>query len=121
MGQGGEDPHGRSGVDGAGRDREGFAPVLREKTNPVYGDWLVLHAFSEPGSFNPYGGMDYGSYRILENVFESMLYMEAPPPYEFKGKLAKAISGGVRRQAFLHLSIFGKRSVFQDGKTINHR
>ena len=33
--------------------------------------------------------MDYGSYRILENVFESMLYMEAPPPYDFKGKLAK--------------------------------
>ncbi len=56
---------------------------------PVSGDWLVLHAFSEPGSFNPYAGMDYGSYRILENVFESMLYMEAPPPYEFKGKLAK--------------------------------
>ena len=59
------------------------------KDDPVYGDWLVLHAFSEPGTFNPYGGMDYSSYRILENVFESMLYMEAPPPYEFKGKLAK--------------------------------
>ena len=56
---------------------------------PVSGDWLVLHAFSEPGTFNPYAGMDYGSFRILENVFESMLYMEAPPPYEFKGKLAK--------------------------------
>lgn len=57
---------------------------------PVYGDWLVLHAFSEPATFNPYGKMDYGSHRILENMFESLLYMENTPPYEFKGKLAVA-------------------------------
>ena len=68
---------------------EKVSPLYTGKDRPVFGDWLVLHAFSEPGTFNPYGGMDYGSYRILENVFESMLYMEAAPPYEFKGKLAK--------------------------------
>jgi len=57
---------------------------------PVPGDWLVLHAFSEPATLNPYGKMDYGSHRILENIFESLLYMENTPPYRFKGKLAAA-------------------------------
>ena len=57
---------------------------------PVPGDWLVLHAFSEPATLNPYGKADFGSHRILENMFESLLYMENTPPYEFKGKLAGA-------------------------------
>ncbi len=68
---------------------EKISPRYTGKDRPIHGDWLVLHAFSEPTTFNPYSGMDYGMYRILENVFESMLYMDASPPYEFKGKLAK--------------------------------
>ena len=34
--------------------------------------------------------MDYGSHRILENMFEPLLYMENTPPYRFKGRLAAA-------------------------------
>ena len=69
---------------------EKVSPRYKGKDRPVYGDWLVLHAFSEPATLNPYGKMDYGSHRILENIFESLLYMENTPPYEFKGKLAAA-------------------------------
>ncbi len=57
---------------------------------PVYGDWLVLHAFSEPATLNPYKKVDYGSHRILENMFEPLLYRENAPPYQFQGKLAVA-------------------------------
>ena len=60
------------------------------KERPAFGDWLVLHAFSEAASLNPYRKMDYGSHRILEIMFESLLYMEKTPPYRFKGKLATA-------------------------------
>ncbi|MCE2440373.1 MAG: hypothetical protein J4F39_13205 [Candidatus Latescibacteria bacterium] len=69
---------------------EKVSPRYKGKDRPVYGDWLVLHAFSEPETLNPYGKMDYGSNRILENMFESLLYMENTPPYRFKGKLAAA-------------------------------
>ena len=60
------------------------------RERPVYGDWLVLHAFSEPATLNPYKKVDYGSHRILENIFEPLLYRENTPPYQFKGKLAVA-------------------------------
>lgn len=60
------------------------------RERPVYGDWLVLHAFSEPATLNPYKKVDYGSHRILENMFEPLLYRENTPPYQFKGKLAVA-------------------------------
>ncbi len=69
---------------------EKISPRHEGKDRPVFGDWLVLHAFSEPASLNPYRKMDYGSHRILENVFESFLYMEKTPPYSLKGKLAAA-------------------------------
>ena len=90
MGKSGEDSRRRSGADGSGRDREGFAKVRQPTDRPVFGDWLVLHAFSEPASLNPYRKMDYGSHRILESMFESLLYMENTPPYRFKGRLARA-------------------------------
>ena len=69
---------------------EKVSPRYEGKDRPVFGDWLVLHAFSEPASLNPYRKMDYGSHRILENMFESLLYMENTPPYRFKGRLARA-------------------------------
>ena len=69
---------------------EKVSPRYEAKDRPVFGDWLVLHAFSEPASFNPYRKMDYTSHRILESMFESLLYMEKIPPYKFKGRLASA-------------------------------
>ena len=69
---------------------EKVSPRYEAKDRPVFGDWLVLHAFSEPASLNPYRKMDYTSHRILESMFESLLYMEKTPPYRFKGRLARA-------------------------------
>lgn len=69
---------------------EKVSPRYEGNERPVYGDWLVLHAFSEPATLNPYKKADYGSHRILENIFESLLYMQNTPPYQFKGRLAAA-------------------------------
>ena len=79
---------------------------------PVYGDWLVLHAFSEPATLNPYKKVDYGSHRILENMFEPLLYRENAPPYQFKGKLAVAYPAGFHGQAFIYIRHSERRPFF---------
>ena len=84
---------------------------------PVPGDWLVLHAFSEPATLNPYGKMDYGSHRILENMFESLLYMENTPPYRFKGKLAAAYPA-VSPDKFSYTFDIREDTHFSDGRPV---
>ena len=42
---------------------EKVSPRYTGNGSPVYGDWLVLHAFSEPTTLNPYKKTDYGSHK----------------------------------------------------------
>ena len=96
---------------------EKVSPRYEAKDHPVFGDWLVLHAFSEPASLNPYRKMDYGSHRILENMFESLLYMEKTPPYRFKGRLARAYPT-VSRDKLSYTFDLRENIHFSDGRPL---
>ena len=96
---------------------EKVSPRYEAKDVPVFGDWLVLHAFSEPASLNPYRKMDYGSHRILENMFESLLYMEKTPPYRFKGRLARAYPT-VSRDKLSYTFDLRENIHFSDGRPL---
>ena len=96
---------------------EKISPTYEGKDGPVFGDWLVLHAFSEPASLNPYRKMDYGSHRILESMFESLLSMEKTPPYRFKGRLARAYPT-VSRDKLSYTFDLRENIHFSDGRPL---
>src|SRR5512145_512789 len=56
---------------------------------PVTGDWLVLHALSDPEQLNPLTSSDAGSSEVLAYIFESLLTRD-PRTLEFKPLIAEA-------------------------------
>lgn len=56
--------------------------------DPVFGDWMVRHALSDPENFNPYTSSDQGATQVHTYVFESLLEPEFDPPYAQRGFIA---------------------------------
>jgi len=70
-------------------DGTDLAPLRNEDASePVFGDWLVRHFLSDPENFNPFTSNDAGASTVQSFIFESLLYAELDPPYEFKGHIA---------------------------------
>ncbi len=55
---------------------------------PMFGDWMVRHALSDPENFNPYTSSDQGATQVHNYVFESLLEPEYDPPYAQRGFIA---------------------------------
>ena len=65
------------------------APLKYDGTDePVFGDWMVRHALSDPENFNPYTSSDQGATQVHTYVFESLLEPEYDPPYTQRGFIA---------------------------------
>lgn len=56
--------------------------------HPVFGDWMVRHALSDPENFNPYTSSDQGATQVHTYVFESLLEPDYDPPYAQQGYIA---------------------------------
>ena len=56
--------------------------------DPVFGDWMVRHALSDPENFNPYTSSDQGATQVHAYVFESLLEPDYDPPYAQRGYIA---------------------------------
>ena len=59
-----------------------------EREEPTHGDWMVRHMLSDPEKLNPYTSSDAGASRVLEHIFEKLLYADHDPPYSLRGWVA---------------------------------
>ena len=56
------------------RERVDFTGV--DTTNPVRGDWFIIHELSDPQGLNPYTTSDEASQKIYRLIFESLLQQD---------------------------------------------
>ncbi len=60
----------------------------QEEQEPAYGDWMVRHMLADPEKLNPITASDAGASKVMELVFETLLYAEYDPPYKLRGWVA---------------------------------
>jgi peptide/nickel transport system substrate-binding protein len=83
---------------------------------PVTGDWLVLHALSDPEQLNPLTSSDAGSSEVLAYIFESLLTRD-PRTLEFKPLIAEA-RPVISQDKLTYTFKIRKDARFQDGRPI---
>ncbi len=83
---------------------------------PVEGDWLVVHALSDPEQLNPLTSNDASSSEVLGFVFESLLTRE-PRSLELKPLIAVA-RPEISQDKLTYTFKIRKDALFQDGKPL---
>ncbi|MGH7797449.1 MAG: peptide-binding protein [Candidatus Binatia bacterium] len=83
---------------------------------PVTGDWLVLHALSDPEQLNPLTSSDAGSSEVLGYIFEALLTRD-PRTLAFKPLIAEA-RPEISQDKLTYTFKIRKDAKFQDGRPI---